>query len=67
MISWSCEVCGKIFPDEQIMVTKHDLSGFHNLPAGTMTRNVRHCLRAECREAAADLQQWKIEPKPPGR
>lgn len=42
-MTWKCHVCGERRPDAAISVHTVDQSAKHDLPAGTITVNVRHC------------------------
>ena len=42
-MEWKCHICGKVRPDRFISVYSVDVSAEHNLPYGTMRKNVRYC------------------------
>ncbi len=58
MLSWTCEICEQKYPDSEIHVTQHDFSVEHDLPFGSVIRNVRHCRRPSCVREARQRDRW---------
>lgn len=59
-LSWSCEVCGQIRPDEYISVAKHDMGEQNGLTEGIATRNVNYCNdKIECTRVANNYDEFK--------
>lgn len=59
---WNCEVCGERRPDEKISVVTHDYSEQHDLPYGTVKRNVKHCNdNFSCKLSAENKERWSLK------
>ena len=58
---WNCEVCGKLREDEFIEVVTYDFLKNHNLPEGTVKRNVKYCNDNEyCIQEAHNKERWEL-------
>ena len=55
-MTFKCEACGEFRDDMDISVLKGDMRKKHDLPKGTVTRNVNYCNdRPECHEKAVTI------------
>lgn len=62
MFQFRCEVCDRLRPEDEIEVLKGDASFRHDLPEGTVTRNVNYCFdSADCRQGAAKILNEFVE------
>lgn len=61
-LTWKCESCGAIRPDEKISVHSADTSDVFGLPPGTSKRNVNYCNdKPECHDGAMALAIREVE------
>ncbi len=60
-LMWHCDVCGAERADALVDVVRHDFSADFGFPAGTISRNVKHCKdHLPCVAGALDRERWRI-------